>query len=84
MNFQHELSKISIMPHSHLKFWKHIYDTFPNEVVVAGSFAAVQMRHNLTGEETEYNDIDYWYDEQEDNFLTTKSLMEVIGKLNNF
>lgn len=72
------------MPESHLAFWQYLCDVFPNEVIVAGSFAAVQMRHNLTGEEAEYNDIDYWYDEQEDNFMTPKYLREVIGKLNSY
>ena len=67
------------MPDSHLALWRYLYVTLPNQVITAGSFASVQMRHNLTGEETDYNDIDYWYDENEDSFLTSGNLTTIIG-----
>lgn len=67
------------MPDSHLALWRYLDGALPNQVITAGSFAAVQMRHNLTGEETDYNDIDYWYDENEDSFLTSGNMMTLIG-----
>lgn len=68
------------MPLCHLALWRHLDGILNNELVVAGSFAGVQMRHNLSGDETEYNDIDYWYDETEGAVLSERRLERFICK----
>ena len=70
------------MPESHLCLWKHLYKYLSNEVVVAGSFAAVQMRYNKLGSTNSYNDIDYWCNEDNNNLITKNEVEGLIGKNN--
>ena len=70
------------MPLHHLTLWKHLNESLSNELIVAGSFASTQMRYNLSGIKTVYNDIDYWYDETEDDILTQTELQSIICKFN--
>ena len=81
MNIQHAPSQVSIMPEGHLCFWKYLYNTLPNDLIVAGSFATVQMRENLHGSRHKYNDIDIWYDEDHDNYITVEALCTAASKL---
>ena len=80
MNIQHSPSSVSIMPDSHLSFWKYLYDVLPNEIIVAGSFASSQMARNLHGSTHEYNDIDLWYEDDYDNVITSDMLCAATGK----
>lgn len=80
MNFLHQPSRQAVMPDSHQLLWKYLYKVLPNETIVAGSFAAAQMRHNLTGEVNKYNDIDFWYDETPGAGLTPAVFRGVICK----
>lgn len=68
------------MPGGHAAFWKFLYDVLPNEVICAGSFAAVQMKYNMFGSSYEYNDIDFWYDEAEDHSFVKGDLKSIIGE----
>lgn len=70
------------MPKSHLGLWKHLYKELQNELVVAGSFAAAQMRHNKLGSTSTYNDIDFWYNEDHDKLITETELQGLISKIN--
>ena len=78
MSYQHQTSSVSIMPPTHLALWRHLDDILSNELIVAGSFAVAQMRDNLSGDEMQYNDIDYWYDETEGAVMTLKQLESYI------
>ena len=81
MNIQQAPSQVSIMPEGHLYFWKYLYDALPNDLIVAGSFEAVQMRENLHRSKHKYNDIDIWYDEDPDNYITVEALCTAASKL---
>ena len=70
----------SIMPKGHLCLWKHLCEHLNNELVVAGSFAAVQMRYNKLGSTNSYNDIDFWYNEDHNNLITEGKVESLIGK----
>ena len=80
MNIQHDPSRVSIMPDSHLCFWNYLYDVLPNELIVAGSFASVQMRQNIHGSSHEYNDIDVWYKDNHDNVISANLLCAATSK----
>ena len=80
MNIQHDPSQVSIMPESHLCFWKYLYDVLPSELIVAGSFASVQMRQNIHGSAYKYNDIDVWYDDDCDNVISADLLCAATSK----
>ena len=77
-----KIARASMMPTSHLCLWKHLYDKLQNEVVVAGSFAAAQMRYNKFGSTNSYNDIDCWYNEDHDNLLTMVDIEALVGEIN--
>ena len=80
MNIQHGPSCASIMPDSHLSLWKYLYDVLPNKLIVAGSFASVQMRKNMHGSTCKYNDIDVWYEEDYENLLSADMLCSAASK----
>lgn len=67
------------MPDGHLQFWKYLYKVLPGELVVAGSFAAAQMRQNIHESTQQYNDIGIWYEEGEEQ-MTSDELESVVGK----
>ena len=70
------------MPKSHLCLWKYLYEKLQNEVIVAGSFAAAQMRYNKFGSTNSYNDIDFWYNEDHDSLLTKGDIEDLVGEIN--
>ena len=78
-NDQHETSSVSIMPDGHLQFWKYLYDVLPGKLVVAGSFAASQMRQNIHKSTQQYNNIAVWYEEEEEH-MTADLLEAIVGK----
>lgn len=55
----------SIMPQCQLLFWNFLSDRLEGAVIVAGSFAAAQMEHNMYDTHHEYNSINLWYNEPE-------------------
>lgn len=57
-----------------------MYDVLPNELIVAGSFASVQMRQNIHGSSCKYNDVDVWYEDDYDNVITADLLCAVASK----
>ena len=75
-----KIAGASIMPKSHLCLWKHLCKNINNEVVVAGSFAAAQMRYNKLGYTNSYNDINFWCNEDNNSLLTKDKVEGLIGK----
>ena len=83
MNYQHKLSNDTIMPPGHIALWKFLHDVLPNEVVCAGSLASVQMKYNMFGASYDYNDIDFWYDEDDEANFKKSDLKSIIGEFKN-
>ena len=52
-----------IMPRPELAFWDYVSDQMDGDVIVAGSFAAAQMEHNIYDTHHGYNNINLWYNE---------------------
>jgi hypothetical protein len=50
----------SLMPRGHWLLWKYLKESWGEQIVVAGSFAAAQRQSNMTGRNFSYNDIDFW------------------------
>ena len=70
----------SIIPKSHLCLWETLYETLPNELIIAGSFASAQARYNKFGSTNSYNDIDFWYNEDHEELTRKSDLEGILGR----